>query len=148
MERVEGNSEIGKVTDKLYDIYVTEETNCAESMFRASVGSRRDVVPDDCQRMMSGFSGGVSSKNFCGAILGGVAGISYLINEGDEESFERSKGATEKFVVRCKEDIGTLNCHEIKETWRKEDIRCYDIVKKMAENLEEVLQEFEKGKTE
>lgn len=98
--------------------------------------------------MMSGYSGGMSTERFCGAILGGAAAIGYLINRGDEETFEKSKAATEEFVNLCTSEFKTDNCHEIKSVWRKEDIRCYDAVKKIAENLETVLQKYVDGAEE
>ena len=51
---------MGKVTENLYDIYVTQETSCAEAMLRAGVGSRRSEISEDCCRMMSGYSGGMT----------------------------------------------------------------------------------------
>lgn len=133
---------MGKVTDNLYQIYVTEETNCAASLMRAGISSREPDPPAEYYRMMSGFSGGVSTENFCGAILGGVAAIGHLINHGDEESFEASKAATEEFVMRCQQEFDTLSCHEIKTVWRKEDIRCYDAVAKIGAILEDILNKY------
>ena len=98
--------------------------------------------------MMSGFSGGVSTENFCGAILGGTAAISLLINHGDEESFERSKEAAKEFVERCEQRFGTVVCHDIKTTWRTEELRCYAAVEIIAQILEEVLQRYADGGTE
>lgn len=133
---------MGKVTDGLFDLYVTQETNCAETMFCAGIQADQEEIPVECRRMMSGFSGGVSSEKFCGAILGGVASISYRINHGDEESFERSKAATEEFVARCQQFFGSLDCHQIKETWRREDIRCYRAVEIIARLLDEVVEKY------
>ncbi|MCD8077595.1 MAG: C-GCAxxG-C-C family protein [Lachnospiraceae bacterium] len=133
---------MGQVTDRLYEIYVTQETNCAETMLRAGTEARSGQTPEACCRMMSGFSGGVSSECFCGAILGGVSAISYLINQGDDESFEKSKEATEEFVAQCKEFFGSLDCHDIKSVWRQEEIRCYQAVEKIAVFLNEVLDKY------
>ncbi len=131
-----------RVTDRIRAIYLDQETNCAESLFRAALESRGIQAPADCCRMMSGYSGGVSSEHLCGALLGGVAAISYLINQGDEESFERSKEAAAAFFTACQEAFGTVICHEIKVAWRKEDIRCMDAVERMAELLENILEQF------
>ena len=94
---------MGKITDSLYDIYVTQGISCGETMLCAGIGACQGEAPADCRRMMSGFSGGVSSESFCGAVLGGVAAIGYEINRGDEESFERSKEATQEFVALCRQ---------------------------------------------
>ena len=88
----------GQVSDTIRQIYLTEETNCAEALFRAALASRGKELPQECYRMMSGYSGGVSSEKLCGAILGGVAAVSALINQGDEESFEASKEASAEFL--------------------------------------------------
>lgn len=71
-----------------------------------------------------------------------MAAVSYLINQGDEESFERSKEAAEKFFTACKQQFGTVICHEIKQVWRKEEIRCLDAVEQMAILPEKILQDF------
>lgn len=133
---------MGKVTSNLYDIYITEVTNCAETMFRAGVESRRGESPACGRLMMSGFSGGCSCEDLCGAIAGGIAAISHMMNKGDEDSFEASKDATKEFVELCREDLGTTNCHEIKTVWRKEEIRCYQAVEKIAKHLETVLAKY------
>ena len=133
---------MGKVTDRLFDIYVTQETNCAETMLRAGIESTGAVASEECRRMMGGFSGGVSSEKFCGAILGGVSAIGFLMNHGDEESFERSKQATEEFVAKCQQRFGSLDCHDIKEVWRREDIRCYQAVEIIAGILDSVLDQY------
>lgn len=133
---------MGKVTDKLFDIYVTQETSCAETMLCAGISACQGEAPAECRRMMSGFSGGVSSESFCGAVLGGVSAIGYLINRGDEESFERSKAATEEFVALCRQFFGSLECHDIKGIWRQEDIRCYRAVEMIAVFLDEVLKKY------
>jgi len=133
---------MGQVADYIQQIYLTEETNCAEALFRAALTARRENVPNECYRMMSGYSGGVSCEDICGAVLGGVAAISYLINQGDEESFERSKEATVAFVELCRQDFNTINCHDIKTVWRTEERRCFQAVEKMAGILEEILQKY------
>ncbi len=134
---------MGQVSDTIRQIYLTEETNCAEALFRAALASRGKELPQECYRMMSGYSGGVSSEKLCGAILGGVAAISALINQGDEESFEASKEASAEFLAACEEAFGTSCCHEIKEVWRNEEERCFGAVEKMAGHLEAVLRKYE-----
>ncbi len=131
---------MGKVTDNLYQIYVTEETNCAQAMFTAGVQSRGGQAQEVCGRMLGVYSGGVSSEEFCGAILGGAAAIGFLLNRGDEESFEASKAACQEFVGRCKARLNTVQCGRIKQDWRKDDIRCYRAVEQIAEELESVLE--------
>ena len=133
---------MGKVTAGLWDIYVTQETNCAETMLCAGICACGQQPPEESRRMMAGFSGGVSSEAFCGAILGGVAAIGYTINRGDEESFELSKQATEEFVTQCREMFGSVNCHDIKQVWRQEESRCYRAVEKIAAVLDGILTKY------
>lgn len=59
-----------RVTDRLRQIYLDQETNCAEALFRAALESRGVQVSAECFRMMSGYSGGVSSEHLCGTLLG------------------------------------------------------------------------------
>ena len=133
---------MGKVTDGLWDIYVTQETNCAETMLCAGIRACGHQPSEDSRRMMAGFSGGVSSEAFCGAILGGVAAIGQEINRGDEESFERSKQAAEEFVAQCREMFGSVDCHDIKQVWRQEESRCYQAVEKIATVLNGILDKY------
>jgi len=133
---------MGEVTQNLYQIYVTEETNCAEALFKAGVSSRGHDAEDACCRILGVYSGGVSSEAFCGAILGGAAAIGYLMNHGDEESFETSKAACHEFVERCQSRLKTTACNEIMLKWRNEDTRCYSAVEQIAEELEIVLKKY------
>lgn len=133
---------MGKITDNLYQTYVTEETNCAQTMFTAGVQSRGGEVQEAYNRLLGVYSGGVSSEAFCGAILGGAAAIGFLLNHGDEQSFKLSKEACKEFVERCRNRLNTTECSQIKEVWRKEDIRCYHAVEQIAEELEAVLHKY------
>ncbi|MBQ0026033.1 MAG: C_GCAxxG_C_C family protein [Lachnospiraceae bacterium] len=133
---------MGKVTDILYDTYITKETNCSATMFKSAMASRGREVTDEDLRLFSGFSGGVSTENLCGALIGGVAAISCLINKGDEETFEKSKEATEKFYNKLEERFGSTRCHDIKTEYRTEELRCYNAVEIMAQILEDVLTEY------
>lgn len=134
---------MGKIIDYIYEIYITEETNCAETLFRATLTSRGQMPPKESLLMMSGFSGGVSTENLCGAIIGGVAAISYLINKGDDESFERSKEVTVEFYEAVEKRFQSTCCHEIKTEYRTEELRCLEAVKIMAEILESILEKNE-----
>ncbi|MCI9155740.1 MAG: hypothetical protein HFF44_02225 [Lawsonibacter sp.] len=133
---------MGKIKQNLYQVYVTEQTNCAQTMFAAGIQSQGDEVPEASSRMLGVYSGGVSSEAFCGGILGGAAAIGYLLNHGDEQSFETSKQACREFVERCRNRLGTTECSQIKAVWRKEEIRCYDAVEQIAEELESVLKKY------
>ena len=133
---------MGEVTQNLYQIYVTEETNCAEALFKAGVQSRGREAEDSCCQILGVYSGGVSSEAFCGAILGGAAAIGYLMNHRDEESFETSKAACHEFVERCQSRLKTTACNEIMLKWRNEDTRCYSAVEQIAEELEIVLKKY------
>lgn len=135
---------MGQVTDELKRIYLDEETNCAESLLKTALKSRNVKVPNACYRMMSGYSGGVSVEGMCGAVLGGVAALSLLLNQGDEESFERSKEAVAEFYQLCEDAYGSVCCHEIKTQWRTEEMRCFQVVCRIGEALETVLQNYGK----
>ncbi|MDO4493706.1 MAG: C-GCAxxG-C-C family (seleno)protein [Clostridia bacterium] len=126
-------------TDYLKSIYLDEECCCSESLFRAPLKARGIEPPMESRLMLSGFSGGVSIEDFCGALIGGVAAIGYLVNKDDDESFELSKEITVEFTEACKAFFGTYNCHEIKTVYRNEEIRCYDAVKEIYRILEETL---------
>ena len=133
---------MGKVIDQVFDIYITEETNCSATMYKSILNSRGIEVSDDALMIFSGYSGGVSTENLCGAVIGAVAAFGYLINKGDDDTFELSKDATEKFYNRVAEKFGSTNCHDIKTVYRTEEMRCLEAVKIIADIAEEVLQEF------
>ena len=137
---------MSKVQDHIQQIYLTEETNCAETMFRSTLRSRGVEEPENGCRMMSGFSGGCSSHRLCGAVIGGIAAVSLLVNQGDDESFDQSKELTEAFINRCEARLGTVNCEEIMEKWRTEEERCFRAVLQVAEEMEETLESYEESR--
>lgn len=63
---------MGKVMTR-FCIYITEETNCSATMYKSILNSRGIEVSDDALRIFSGYSGGVSTENLCGAVIGAVA---------------------------------------------------------------------------
>jgi len=130
------------VKDYIENIYLTQEINCAEAVFRAALMSRNLELEAPYYYMMSGFSGGASTENLCGAILGGIAAIGLLLNKGNEIGFDSSKQASKEFVIAAKECLGSEICHEIKTTWRDEITRCFSAVMEITVKLEQVLQKY------
>ena len=58
---------MGKIKQNLYQVYVTEQTNCAQTMFAAGIQSQGDEVPEASSRMLGVYSGGSAPRRFAGA---------------------------------------------------------------------------------
>ncbi len=120
---------------------VTELPGIGQELTREAMenASEKLELSESNYKAMGAFGGGVSCEHLCGAISGGVAAISTLINKGDEESLNLAKEKTVVYFNGMKEAFGSVLCADIMPVWRKEDTRCFAVVHKASQLLDEIL---------
>ncbi len=118
------------------EIFLDQDRNCAEALLLwADEKYGMGVAPEDV-KLVSGFGGGLGSGENCGALLGAMAAQRAHATTGF--------GATcAGLVNRFRAELGTIECTELKEKYRRPDVRCLYVVERAAAILDEYMQELE-----
>jgi len=119
--------------------YYENGYNCAEAMLYAGNEYYGLGLDKQTFKVMAGFGGGVNTEDLCGVVSGSVAILGILfVNENAYES-DHIKGITKEYVEVFKKRKGSMNCKELKDKYRNEEVKCSFVVESGAEALEEII---------
>ena len=125
------------------EIFLDKDYNCAEAVLlwadeRYGLG----VAPEDV-KLVSGFGGGLGCRENCGALLGAMAALSKALVRDRGHATPGFKEACAGLTDRFRADLGSIRCTELKEKYRRPDVRCLYVVERAAAILDKYMQELE-----
>lgn len=122
------------------EIFLDGNYNCAEAMLLwADERYGLKVAPEDVG-LVSGFGGGMGCGENCGALLGAVAALSKALVKDKAHDTPGLREACAELVRRFRADLGSIECAELKEKYRRPDVRCLYVVERAAAILDEYRQ--------
>lgn len=126
-----------KYYDKKYDL------NCAECMLVA-VNEQYDLdLSKQTIKAMASFGGGMAIESICGGATGAIAAIGIMFTEESGHKSPHVKEMTLEFMNKFNDNLGTLNCNELKSKYRKNDEdRCLYMMLVAARTLEEIVDKY------
>ena len=125
------------------EIFLEKDYNCAEAVLLwANEKYALDLSPEDVTPV-SGFGGGLGAGENCGALLGALAALSKIMVLERAHATPGFREACAELVDRFRGDLGSIECTELKEKYRRPDVRCLYVVERAAAVLEEYMQERE-----
>ncbi len=125
------------------EIFLDGNYNCAEAVLLwANQRYGLGVAPEDI-RLVSGFGGGMGCGENCGALLGAMAALSKVLVKDKAHVTPAFKEACAELVGRFRADLGSIECTELKEKYRRPDVRCLFVLERAAAVLDEYLQALE-----
>ena len=125
------------------DTFVGADYNCAETVLLwANEKYGLQIAPEDI-RLMSGFGGGLCCGENCGALLGAVAALSKHLVRDKAHSTPGFREACAELVKRFREDLGSVECVELKQKYRQPDVRCLYVVERAAALLDDHIRALE-----
>ena len=125
------------------ELFLDRNYNCAETILlwaNQRYGLR--IAPEDV-RLASGFGGGLGCGETCGALLGALAALSKALVQDRAHTTPGFPEACAELVHRFKEDLGSIVCEELKEKYRRPDVRCLYVVERAATVLDEYMKTLE-----
>ena len=125
------------------EIFLDKDYNCAEAVLlwadeRYGLG----VAPEDV-KLVSGFGGGLGCGENCGALLGAMAALSKAQVRDRGHATPGFKEVCAGLTDRFRADLGSIRCTELKEKYRRPDVRCLYVVERAAAILDKYMQELE-----
>ena len=125
------------------EIFLDGNYNCAEAVLLwADERYGLNVAPEDI-RLVSGFGGGMGCGENCGALLGALAALSKRLVHERGHATPGFKEACGELTDRFRADLGSIQCTELKEKYRRPDVRCLYVVERAAALLDEYMQTLE-----
>ena len=126
-------------------LFLEKDYNCAETVLLwANEKYGLGVAPEDV-KLVSGFGGGLGSGENCGALLGALAALSKALVRERAHATPDFGAACAELVDRFRADLGTIECTELKEKYRRPDVRCLYVVERAAAILDEYMQALEEN---
>lgn len=125
------------------ELFLDTDHNCAEAVLLwADERYGLNIAPEDV-KLVSGFGGGLGSGENCGALLGALAALSKALVRERAHATTGFGATCAGLVNRFRAELGTIECTELKEKYRRPDVRCLYVVERAAAILDEYMQELE-----
>ena len=125
------------------EIFLDGNYNCAEAVLLwANERYGLNVAPADV-RLVSGFGGGLGCGENCGALLGAMAALSKALVRDRAHTTPGFREACAELVDRFRADLGSIECVDLKEKYRRPDVRCLYVVERAAAILDDYVRALE-----
>ena len=127
--------------DKIRDLYLKADYNCAESLLLAANQEYQLGIGPEELKLISGFGAGMCCGKSCGALCGSVAAIGKLAVTGRAHATQGFQELCGGFVKQFQERFQSCDCQELKPRYFAEQVRCLGLVEEAADLLEAYLKE-------
>lgn len=129
------------LTNLIKDGFGSEENyNCAEKIFYgANIAYDLDLSIESL-KLSAGFGGGMGVGSVCGTLAAAVMALSnkHVINIAHES--DKIKEINKILFNQFLDEMGSIQCEDLKKMYKKEDIGCYDIILKAAQILDSLME--------
>lgn len=127
--------------DRVKTYYIDQDFNCAETILRAANDEYALGLDEGAFRLVGGFGGGMGCGHTCGALCGGISAIGERFITTRAHQSPDLKDICTRYVQAFNEALGSENCDELKGRYKRDPVRCLDVVEHAADILEQVLAE-------
>ena len=125
------------------ELFLDTDHNCAEAVLLwANERYGLHIAPEDV-KLVSGFGGGLGCGENCGALLGAVAALSKVLVQERAHATPGFREACAGLVDLFRADLGSIECTDLKEKYRRPDVRCLFVVERAAAVLDDCLRALE-----
>lgn len=115
------------------------DLNCAETILYGANEAYKLGLGDEALKMAAGFGGGMAIESVCGALTGSIMVLGRLFVEERAHKSPRLKELIKELLVRYREEMGSIQCDALKESYRTEEKKCREVIEKAALVLDEVI---------
>ena len=119
--------------------YLQEDLNCAETILYGANQVYNLGLSGDCLRLSAAFGGGMGMENVCGVVTASLMVLGYLFVKDRAHQSPEIKELSREYFGRFSKELGDFNCKPLKDRYQTEDKKCYDVVLKGAEILDDII---------
>ena len=127
------------------ELFLDTDHNCAEAVLLwADERYGLNIAPEDV-KLVSGFGGGLGCEETCGALLGAMAALSKRLVRDRAHVTPGFREDCAGLVDRFRAELGSIRCGELKQMYRRPDVRCLFVVERAAAILDGYVRELEEA---
>lgn len=124
--------------------YPKNDLNCAETILYGANQVYNLGLSKNCLRLSAAFGGGMGIENVCGVATASLIVLGCLfVKDRAHQSPEIKDIGKELFELYTK-NLGDFNCKPLKDKYRTEEKKCFDVVLKGAEILDYIISKEKK----
>lgn len=123
----------------LRENYLDQGYNCAEAVLRTANGQYGLGLDEKALYTAGGFGGGMGTGSCCGALCGCIEALGAAMLEGRARDCEGFREECAQLVHEFEEALGSQMCRELCPRYKREDVKCYEVVVTAYELLEKRL---------
>lgn len=127
------------LTQAVFRLYTTQNTNCSETLLEACNEIYDLQLPEGSSRLFSVFGSGMYSGNVCGALSALSAVLSYQIVEDRAHTCEALRPAQLTLVRNFREILGDTQCPKCKMMHHTPEHRCLKTCLLAAKAMEKTI---------
>ena len=133
------------LVDFLKKGYLEEkDLNCAEQILYGADKAYGLGLDKKALKLAAGFGGGMAIENKCGALTGAIMVLGNLFVEDRAHESDRIKELTKKLFSKYQDEMGYIDCKQLKDVHRTEEEGCRQVIIKAAEILDKIIMEERK----
>lgn len=116
-----------------------EDLNCAEKiLYGANIAYGLNLEPN-VLKLAAGFGGGMGIEDKCGVLTASIMVMGSLFVENHAHEGTRIKNLTIELFETYRKEMGAIDCAPLKERYRTEEKKCYEIILKASEILDSIV---------
>ncbi len=123
------------------DFYQKNDLNCAEAVLYGVNQVYHLGLSKDCLRLSAAFGGGMGMESVCGVLTASLMVLGYLFVKEHAHQSPEIKEISKKLFQAYTEKMGSYICTPLKEKYRTKEKKCYEVILKGAEILDEIIEE-------
>ncbi|MDD3656558.1 MAG: C-GCAxxG-C-C family (seleno)protein [Atribacterota bacterium] len=127
--------------------YPKNDLNCAETILYGANQVYNLGLSRDCLRLSAAFGGGMGTENVCGVVTASVMVLGYLFVKDHAHQNPEIKDICKELFELYTKKLGDFDCKPLKDKYRTEEKKCFDVILKGAEILDYIISK-EKRKRE
>jgi len=119
--------------------YPREDLNCAETILYGANQAYGLRLSKNCLRLSAAFGGGMGVENVCGVVTASLMVLGYLFVKDHAHQSPEIKDLSKEVFGRFTKELADFNCKPLKDKYRTEEKKCYDIILKGAKILDDIV---------
>jgi len=116
-----------------------EDLNCAEQIMQGANIAYDLGLDKEALKLASAFGGGMAIEDKCGALTASIMVLGRLFVKDRAHESSRIKELTKELFEEYKKAMGTIDCAQLKEMYRTEELKCSIVILKAAEILDRIV---------
>lgn len=121
--------------------YPADDLNCAETILSGANQVYNLGLSRDCLRLAAAFGGGMGTENVCGVLTASLMVLGYLFVPERAHKSPEIKEISKKLFDLYTKKLGDFICKPLKDKYRTEEKKCYEVVLMGAEILDSIISE-------